>query len=72
MQKRKQAFKANYFEHREEICHKKQEEYVFRAPNEGLVKFYAEGLLSEFLHNPETKLCLTLELRRQFKSYTKN
>ena len=70
MQKCKQAFKANCCEHREEICCKKQEEYVLRAPNEGLVKLYVEGLLGEFLRNPETKLCLTLELCKQFKSYT--
>ena len=41
-----------------------------RAPNEGLVKLYVEGLLGEFLRNPETKLCLTVELCKQFKSYT--
>ena len=41
-----------------------------RPPNEGLVKSYVEGLLGEFMGNPEIKLCLTLKLRKQFPSYT--
>ena len=69
-QKRKQAFKENYCEHREEICSKKRKECVLRAPKEGLVKSYVEGLLNEFMRNPEVKLSLTLKLCKQFKSYT--
>ena len=69
-EKCKQAFKDSYHEHREEICTKKREEYVLRPPNEGLVKSYVEGLLGEFMGNPEIKLCLTLKLRKQFPSYT--
>ena len=41
-----------------------------RPPNEGQVKSYVEGLLDEFMHNPEVKLCLTLRLCEQFPSYT--
>ena len=70
MEKRKQSFKANYCEHRKERCSKKKEEYVLRAPNEELVKLHVEALLDKFMHNPEIKLCLTLELCKQFKSYT--
>ena len=47
MQKRKQVFKVNYCEHREEIFCKKQEEYVLSTPNEGLVKLHVEGLLGD-------------------------
>ena len=54
---------------REEVCSKKKEEYALRLPNEGLVKSYVEGLLSEFMRNPEVKLCLTLKLCKQFPSY---
>ena len=41
----KLSFKENYSEHREEICRKKREQYVLRAPNEGLVKSFVEGLI---------------------------
>ena len=41
-----------------------------RAPNEGLIKSYVEGLLDEFMYNPEVKLCLTLKLCKQFRTYT--
>ena len=40
------------------------------APNEGLIKSYVEGLLDEFMCNPEVKLCLTLKLCKQFRTYT--
>ena len=70
IKKTHRAFKHNYCEHREEICSKKREEYALRPPNEGLVKSCVEGLLGEFLHNPEVKLCLTLKLCKQFPSYT--
>ena len=68
--KHKLSFKENYSEHREEICRKKREEYVLRVPNEGLVKSFVKGLISQFVCNPEVKLSLTLELSKQFKSYT--
>ena len=48
---------------------RKKEECALRPPNEGLVKSYVEGLLSEFMRNPEVKLCLTLKLCKQFSSY---
>ena len=41
-----------------------------RAPNEELVKLHVEALLDKFMRIPEIKLCLTLELCKQFKSYT--
>ena len=69
-EKCKQAFKDYYYEHREEVCSNKREEYTLRPPNEGQVKSYVEGLLDEFMHNPEVKLCLTLRLCEQFPSYT--
>ena len=52
------------------MCTKKREQYVLRPPNEALVKSYVEGILGEFIGNPEIKLCLTLKLRKQFPSYT--
>ena len=52
------------------MCTKKREQYVLRPPNEALVKSYVEGILGEFMGNPEIKLCLTLKLRKQFPSYT--
>ena len=69
--KYKETFKANYCEHREQICGKKREEYVLRPPNEGLVKSYVKGILNQLLHNPEVKLCLTSKLHKEFPSYTK-
>ena len=39
--------------------------------NEACIKLYVEGLLREFMHNPEIKLCLTLKLCNQFPSYTR-
>ena len=40
------------------------------APNEGLVKSYVEGLLNEFMRNPEVILSLTLKFCKQFTSFT--
>ena len=67
----KKAFKHYYNERREEICSKKREKYALRQPNEACIKLYVEGLLREFMHNPEIKLCLTLKLCNQFPSYTR-
>ena len=55
------AFKDYYYEHREEVCCNKRKEYALRPPNEGQVKCNVEGLLVEFMDNPEIKLCLTLK-----------
>ena len=52
------------------MCTKKREQYVLRPPNKALVKSYVEGILGEFMGNPEIKLRLTLKLCKQFSSYT--
>ncbi|XP_065890290.1 axoneme-associated protein mst101(2)-like [Dysidea avara] len=68
-EKRKNEFKDNYSEHREEICSMKRDQYVLRAPNEGLVNTFVDNLLSEFLLNADLKVCLTTKLHDHFKSY---
>jgi len=50
----------------------RKEKNVLRAPNEGLIKSYIEGLFGEFRHNAEIKLCLTLSSCKQFRSCTEN
>lgn len=67
-QKHKEAFKNNCCEYREEICNKKREEYVLCAPNESFVKSCVEGLLGEFMRNPEVKLKTVSYLDRILKS----
>ena len=69
-EKCKKAFKDYYYEHREEVCCNKRKEYALRPPNEIQVKSNVEGLLVEFMGNPEIKLRLTLKLCKQFPSYT--
>lgn len=45
--KHKADFADNYFEHRDEMCKSIRELYVLRAPNEGLVKTFVEGLVGK-------------------------